>query len=172
MAILNGRRMVLLYQGLDAFCSEHGQFAYRGATWGADRDRLTELDLTTFVDRVGCRRLGGGATADNAEGREKETGTGVLSPPKLVSRILRGEYVDMAELLKDTWRPRGRRQTVLEVEELRGRGSRRETHSDLLSCWLQCFSLSAAEVGSKYPDNGDHKQSTCSEADMARENGR
>ena len=69
-------------------------------------------------------------------------------PARLVKKILKGDYVDMAELLKDN----------MEVERRRaGAGgeapiaaSRREV-PDILS-WLHCFSLYAAVITSKYPE--------------------
>ena len=72
-------------------------------------------------------------------------------PARLVKRILKSEFVEMNELLKDN----------MEVERRRGlegtsqsqyfqRGNRREV-PDLLS-WIQCFSLYAAVVASRYPE--------------------
>lgn len=73
-------------------------------------------------------------------------------PAKLVKRIWKGEFVDMAELLKDNMEAE-RRRTAIEGESSQGllgqRGSRREV-PDILS-WLQCFSAYAAVLCSRYP---------------------
>ncbi len=75
-------------------------------------------------------------------------------PAKLVAKILKGEYVDMAELLKDNIEV-GRRKDL--QDGARGSGcsggnkaSRREV-PDLLS-WVQCFGVYAAVLASKFPE--------------------
>ena len=70
-------------------------------------------------------------------------------PAKLVRRILKGEYVDMAELLSDNLEME-RRRALSEGGEGGPRVGRREV-PDLLS-WLKCFSLYAAIVASRYPE--------------------
>ena len=75
-------------------------------------------------------------------------------PAKMVKRILKkGEFVDMAELLKDNLEAE-RRRFVAEgtggMSHFTNRQSRREV-PDILS-WLHCFSLYAAVVTSKYPE--------------------
>ena len=45
-------------------------------------------------------------------------------PGKLVKRIQKGEFVDMAELLKTTWRLRGGGRNCEEAIAFRGKGSR------------------------------------------------
>lgn len=74
-------------------------------------------------------------------------------PAKLVRRILKGDYIDMSEFLKDNMEA-DRRRALMESD---GAGSsfsnkplRREV-PDLMS-WLQCFSAYAAVVGSQYPE--------------------
>ncbi len=68
-------------------------------------------------------------------------------PAKLVKKIVRGEFVDMAELLWDN----------MEAERRRANGEgkstlpRRREVPDILS-WLQCFSMYAAVVGVQYPE--------------------
>ena len=69
-------------------------------------------------------------------------------PAKLMKKILRGEFVDMAELLKDNIEMERRRQIAGEGSQGQ-RPSRREI-PDFLS-WLYCFSLYVAVVCSKYP---------------------
>ena len=68
-------------------------------------------------------------------------------PAKLVKKIVRGEFVDMVELLQDN----------MEAERRRANGEgesalpRRREVPDILS-WLQCFSMYAAVVGVQYPE--------------------
>ena len=73
-------------------------------------------------------------------------------PAKLVKRILKGEFVNMVELLKDNMEIE-RRCVVAEGESSQGllgpRGTRREV-PDILS-WLQSFSAYAAVLCSQYP---------------------
>ena len=74
-------------------------------------------------------------------------------PAKLVKRIQKAEYVDMAELLKDNMEAERRRMlsdSAFPQSHLTNRPVRREI-PDMLS-WLQCFSLYAAVVASKYPE--------------------
>ena len=74
-------------------------------------------------------------------------------PAKLVRKILSGEYVDMAELLKDNMEAE-RRRHLSESDHMQGHTghppSRREV-PDLMS-WLQCFCMYAAVVCSKHPE--------------------
>jgi len=74
-------------------------------------------------------------------------------PPKLVRRIRRGEFVDMAELLKDNMEAE-RRRAALGGEGSTSHGmervGRREV-PDLLS-WLHCYSLFAAVVCESHPE--------------------
>ena len=73
-------------------------------------------------------------------------------PVKLVKKIWSGEYVDMAELLRDNMEVE-RRQHATEGEGGSGAGtSNRREIPDLLS-WLHCFSLYAAVVCERYPNN-------------------
>ena len=76
-----------------------------------------------------------------------------IVPAKLVKKILKGEFVDMAELLKDNMEAE-RRRCSSEAESTQGHMGqtpcRREV-PDLMS-WLQCFSSYAAVVCSKYPE--------------------
>lgn len=72
-------------------------------------------------------------------------------PAKIVKRIKKGEYVDMAELLKDNMEMERRRYLT------EGRSNASFPHSqsrrevpDLLS-WLHCFSMWAAVVSAEHP---------------------
>lgn len=67
-------------------------------------------------------------------------------PAKLVRRILRAEYVDMAELLKDNMEAERRKLAV----ESGAHFTRREV-PDILS-WVQCFNVYMAVVISKHPN--------------------
>ncbi len=69
-------------------------------------------------------------------------------PGKLVLKIQRGEYVDMAELLKDNVEAERRRLAAGESGKM-SRSSRREVPD--MESWLQCFSSYAAVVCAKYP---------------------
>ena len=76
-------------------------------------------------------------------------------PAKLVKRIQKAEYVNMAELLKDNMEAGRRRMlsdSVFPQTHFTNRPVRREI-PDMLS-WFQCFSLYAAVVVSKYPEKG------------------
>ena len=70
-------------------------------------------------------------------------------PAKLVKRILKGEYIHMAELLKDNMEAERRRLTS-EENSGTSKGTRRAI-PNLLS-WLHCYSLFAAIICSKYPE--------------------
>ena len=75
-------------------------------------------------------------------------------PFKLVKRIQRGEFVDMAEILKDNMEVERRRAAQAgeggQQSQAINRGSRREV-PDMLS-WLHCFSLYAAIVCEAHPE--------------------
>ena len=62
-------------------------------------------------------------------------------PAKLVAKILKGDYVDMAELLRDNMEAERRRPRSQHMESAgtSGGGSRREV-PDLFS-WIQCFGM-------------------------------
>ena len=69
-------------------------------------------------------------------------------PAKLVKRIQKGEFVDMAEQLKDNIEAERRRLAV--AENGSSHNPRREIPN--LLGWLYCYSLFAAIVCAKYPD--------------------
>ena len=73
-----------------------------------------------------------------------------LIPPKLVQRILKGEFVDMYELLPETWR----------VEEpkdscCRSVRPKRGLVTDI-SLWTECYALLVAVLTTKHPDKAPH----------------
>ena len=84
---------------------------------------------------------------------EAETGPFVLGealtvvPARLVKKIQRGEYVDMAELLKDNMEVERHIQES-QIAPARRMASRWEI-PDMLS-WLHCYSLYAAIICSQY----------------------
>ena len=138
--------------------------AYAGPVLGEDPgpERVRSLDLTVFSDQRGDEPgTGQGGAIPNPTIRggrkdEQEETVFVLSealpvvPAKLVRRILRAEYVDMAELLKDNMEAERRRmQAEGGTMHYQGRPSRREI-PDIIS-WVQCFGLYAAVVTSRYP---------------------
>ena len=82
-------------------------------------------------------------------------------PVKLVKRIHKAEYVDMAELLKDNMEAERRRMlsdSAFPPTHFTNRPVWREI-PDMLS-WLQCFSLYTAVVASKYPEKAKAYQAT------------
>ena len=135
------------------------------------------------ISRLGLRKTGGEDGGDDKEGggdggkvpdggddgehtdgsiRESKGVAGkpfILSeglppvPHKLVSRILRGEYVDMSELLRDNLEAQRRsssQPTSSAISGLSPSRSRREI-PDLLS-WVQCFGTYIAIITSKEPE--------------------
>ena len=73
----------------------------------------------------------------------------LVRPAKLVKKILRGEFVDMAELLKDNIEAERRRVAVAEGSS--GIPNLRREIPILLG-WLSCYSLFAAIVCKRYPE--------------------
>lgn len=71
-------------------------------------------------------------------------------PAKLVTKILRGEYVDMSELLRDNIEAE-RRQMGLQNGQPPYLAQGRREVPDILS-WVQCFGTYASVVISKYPE--------------------
>jgi hypothetical protein len=71
-------------------------------------------------------------------------------PGKLVQKIQRGDYVDMAELLRDNMELERRKASRESTLALGIQPSRREV-PDLIS-WVQCFGVYAAVVTAKHPD--------------------
>ena len=73
-------------------------------------------------------------------------------PVRLVSKILKGDFVDMAELLRDNLEAqrRGNLQEASAIDLSQSKRARREI-PDLLS-WVQCFGTYLAVIATKYPD--------------------
>ncbi len=122
---------------------------------------MEELDLPTFTERpaegrqpeVGEKGREQGPVDTSTTAKTKEPPPYIVSealpvvPGKLVKKIVRGEYIDMAELLKDNVEAERRR---LSGEHRTGQRLGRREVSDFES-WLQCFSAYTAVVCSKYP---------------------
>ena len=72
-------------------------------------------------------------------------------PAKVVEKILSGQFVDMAELLRDNMEVERRRSTLESASApAPARPARREV-PDLLS-WVQCFGVFASVIASKFPE--------------------
>ena len=101
------------------------------------------------------RRDGGGGRVPPSVVSGRESAPFVLGeslpavPARLVKKILRGDFVDMAELLRDNMEAE-RRRAGHDGETSQGSRPARREIPDILS-WLHCFSLYAAIVGSRYP---------------------
>ena len=73
-------------------------------------------------------------------------------PHKLAARIIRGEYIDMAELLRDNLEVQRRAaSTPSQTQGSSLHQKHRREIPDLLS-WVQCFGTYMAVLTSKYPD--------------------
>lgn len=74
-------------------------------------------------------------------------------PPKLVAKINRGEFVDMAELLRDNIEADRRRAATAGsvVATILASAKPRREVPDLLS-WIQCFGMYACVLGESYPE--------------------
>ena len=92
--------------------------------------------------------------AGNSDATPSTLGEGLPPvPAKLVGKIRRGEYVDMAELLRDNMelqRRRDIRETTTNTFGVTSHPNRREV-PDLLS-WVQCFGMYAAILCDSYPE--------------------
>ena len=87
---------------------------------------------------------------DPAEGSPFVLGDGLPTvPAKLVKKILKGDYVDMAELLQDNIEA-ARRQGNQPAPSTRGTKHPRREVPDILS-WLQCFGAYASSITHKQP---------------------
>ena len=72
-------------------------------------------------------------------------------PQRLVKKILNGDFVDMSELLPDSWRVE-----EMNTQSLSQRGGpRRGLVTDIL-IWLECFATLASVITSKHPDKAPH----------------
>ena len=70
-------------------------------------------------------------------------------PPKLVTRILNLEFVEMSELIPDTWHEDAHASP--DRGEAQRRRPRRPPVTDIMT-WLQCFARMAAVLSTRYPD--------------------
>jgi len=127
----------------------------------SDPAQIAGLALPEFVSELAKKGKEGDTTQPGkegiwkSEGRDGETGPFILSealpvvPARLVKKIQKGEYVEMAELLKDNMEVERRLQEC-ELGPASRVATRREI-PDMLS-WLHCYSLYAAMVCSQYPE--------------------
>ena len=133
---------------------------FAGGTLGAEKNKtlIANLKLPQFTTELekASRKGDGQAVSTSAESDAHiEDGNALfilgdtlpIVPAKLVKRIRKGEFVDMAKLLKDNMEAERRRS--LSIEGASGTGSRREV-PNLLS-WLFCYSMFTAIVCRKYP---------------------
>ena len=72
-------------------------------------------------------------------------------PAKLVAKIVKGDYVDMAELLRDNIEAERRRATDSSAAGLSTSQARRREVPDFLS-WLQCFGVYVGIVATHKPE--------------------
>ena len=92
---------------------------------------------------------------DKQPAQEKDYEAFVMSeglppvPAKLVGKICRGEFVDMAEMLRDNIEAERHRGTATEPSKLSGH--RRREIPDILS-WIKCFGTYACVVASQHPE--------------------
>ena len=72
-------------------------------------------------------------------------------PAKLVGKILRLEFVDMAELLRDNIEAERRQGRLRETTGVPAKQQHRREIPDILS-WIQCFGTYVSVVASKFPE--------------------
>ena len=72
-------------------------------------------------------------------------------PAKLVGKILRLEFVDMAELLRDNIETERRQGRQREAAGVPAKQQQRREVPDILS-WIQCFGIYVSVVASKFPE--------------------
>ena len=143
-----------------------GMHLYIGHTLEGEvpASQVGDLHLPTFTGPPESNE-GGGVASDgireesgNRESKSDQIQPFLLSdtlplvPVKLVERILKGEYLDMAEFLKNNMEVE-RRRALAEPgtgQSLRAHHPRREV-PDVLS-WLRYFSIYAAVICSKWPE--------------------
>ena len=122
-----------------------------------DPAHIASLGLLEFVADLGKETNSDTTVSLNQQlpSRGMEAGPFILRealpvvPARLVKKILKGEYVDMAELLKDNMEVEMRLQES-EMGHATRVATRREI-PDLLS-WLHYYSLYAAIICSQYPE--------------------
>ena len=123
-------------------------------------------NLSAGLDEGGSRAGSGDTAVDakkaegNGKGKEEDYPPFVFSqgfppvPAKLVGKILRFEFVDMAELLRDNIEADRRKGAQREVAGESQKRSRREV-PDILS-WIQCFGIYVSVIASKFPKKVPH----------------
>ena len=136
-----------------------------GSLLGGDSDprAVARLNLPTFesVEPSRSEAGKGKGPGDRSTTKEPEMEQEVapfiicetlpVVPAKLVKKILKGDFVDMAELLNDNMEAERRRYSAkgeLGQSGISQRGSRREV-PDIMS-WVQCYSMYAGVICNKY----------------------
>ncbi len=125
------------------------------AQWGGGcRPRITSVwsgsGAECREEQSECSCRGGGKRQGYSEDPPPFTlGEGLPPvPAKLVTKILKGDFVDMAELLRDNIEAERRRTRTTSAETCSNSTPGRREVPDLFS-WVQCFGVYAAVVASK-----------------------
>lgn len=132
---------------------------------GSEQGQVARLKLPEFpkndeglqpLPSTGTPKVPASLTGLEADPPSSSTSPFVLSeglppvPAKLVAKIQKGDYVDMAELLRDNMEWERRLSSSDSSGSKIGRASRREV-PDLLS-WITCFGIYASVVCDKSPE--------------------
>ncbi len=105
-------------------------------------------------------RASGAESKAESQAAEVENAPFVLNlvlpvvPARLVKRIVKGDFVDIAEILCDNLEAEKRRaQVELEPGKSNSQAQARREIPDLTS-WVQCFALYASVIQANFPDKG------------------
>ena len=120
---------------------------------GAGPSHSVQVDPPATMPELGTEAITGSTKEKQVPPQPFILGEGLpLVPAKLANKIQKGEFVDMAELLKNNTEANRRRvahgQGGSSSSHTSSRASRREV-PDLLS-WLQCFGKYACVFGDKF----------------------
>ena len=74
-------------------------------------------------------------------------GLSILLPPKLLKRILELEYIDMVELMPESWSNQGEEQCCHQSRRNFLKGPIMD-----IQVWLECYSYLVGVLSMKYPD--------------------
>lgn len=122
-----------------------------GPSLGALPASLSTLTIPTFSPVVtsAVNMLGAATTHIPAppEGSKAGAVEGLALPAKLVRKILDLDYVDMHELLPDTWRYQEEDQKCCHQR----RGQRRGPITDIL-LWTECYAALVSILSTKFPE--------------------
>ena len=117
----------------------------RGAQPGSLRDTVkTVANLLSQAPIIQHQK-----GAQESEGQGLYIGEGLPPvPPRLASKIAKGEYMDMCDLLPEFWVTPHSEEEVASQRSARSRGRKRTQE---IHVWLQCFALYAAVAAVKCP---------------------